>query len=312
MTTWPAGMADWIEERLGPGSSGGAVLLSVSNSRVWRIEDATGRSFIAKHLLDPSSMPVTERTVGRLLRERGSRRARPVLDVRRNTDGTHYVLAEYAEGSPLADVLGTERTVAPWTEQLCELLRDVGAIEVSGFGKLSGALCAPWRTWSSFLLDYSEEQRLKAPVLASAHHYALDTLLAEAAPLLDAAAPRPRLVAADINSRNFVVGPDGLVNVNLPVLWGGDPTAAYGQALIHWADTDGEEVLFHRSGAPRWLLHLYAAFHAYVILAYAERFTPGPLDSVTPWGRTTPLVELLDRHLAAVRLPSSKEKGVCS
>ncbi|HEX6343764.1 hypothetical protein [Umezawaea sp.] len=303
-----AEITTWVAERLGPTST--PVLLSTSNSRVWRVHDANGGGFAVKHLLDGSSQPGAERAVRRYLAERGSRRALPVLALSRNPDGTHLVLAEYVEGPLLAEAFGGPGPVAEWAGQLADLLDDVAGIAVTGFGRLSDDLRAPWPTWSSFLLDYLEEQRRKAPALARARHAALHTVLTAAAPLLDAAAPVPRLVAADVNNRNFVIGADGLVCVNLPVLWGGDPAAAHGQSLLHWAGTGGEAVLARRSGAPRWRLHLYAAFHAYVVLAYAERFSPEPLHAVAPWGRTTPLLDLLDRHLAAVDPPRSSAKDV--
>ncbi|PRY37516.1 phosphotransferase [Umezawaea tangerina] len=308
--TPPTRLTSWVGKRLG--TTADPVLVSTSNSRVWRVRAEDGRRYAVKHLLDGSSQPAAERAVRRILAERGNRRVRPVLDLLRNSDGTHYVLAEYVEGRVLADVLGAAEPVAGWAEQFADLLDEVAAVPVAGFGKLSGDLRAPWPTWSSFLADYLAEQRRKAPGLAISRHTGLEAVLAEAAPLLDALVPTPRLVAADVNNRNFVIGPDGLVNVNLPVLWGGDPTAAYGQSLLHWAGSDGEAVLARRSGAPWWLLHLYAAFHAYVVLAYAERFAPEPLHAVVPWGRTTPLLELFDRHLAAVDLPHASAKDMAS
>ncbi|MEV6823606.1 hypothetical protein [Amycolatopsis sp. NPDC051102] len=304
----PTELAGWISGRLGPVSE--PELISESNSRVWRVRDRRGRPFAVKHLTDRSSRIEAEETVRRLLAERGNRRVGPILARWRNPDGTHYVLTEHRDGRVLGDALGEAGPVAGWAAQLADLLDAVAGIPAAGFGKLSGDLRAPWPTWSSFLLGYAEEQRRKAPALAAARYRAVQAVLTEAAPLLDAAAPSPMLVAADINNRNFVIGSEGLVCVNLPVLWGGDPAIAYGQSLLHWAGTEGEAVLARRAGAPGWLLHFYAAFHAYVILAYAERFAPQPWQEVSPWGRPTPLLDLLDRHLAQVRLPRAAAKGV--
>lgn len=304
----PTELATWISGHLGPVSE--PELISESNSQVWRVRDRRGRRFAVKHLTDRSSRIEAEETVRRLLAARGNRRIRPILARRRNPDGTHYVLTEHLDGRLLADVLDGGGPAAGWAAQLADLLDAVAGIPVTGFGKLSGDLRAPWPTWSSFLLDYAGEQRRKAPALAEARYAPVKAVLTEAAPLLDAAAPSPLLVAADINNRNFVIGSAGLGCVNLPVLWGGDPAIAYGQALLHWTGTDGEAVLAARCGAPGWLLHCYAAFHAYVILAYAERFAPEPWQVVRPWGRPTPLLDLLDRHLAQARLPRAATKDV--
>lgn len=293
MITPPPDLVSWAHEEIGPIQR--ATPLSTSNSRVWRAATSSG-DWILKHLSDLSSTPEVESFVLAQLRERPD--VRPIKAFRSCADGSTYLIAEYVHGRTLDECLAAAKPAAAggWASQLSDLIDAVGRIPVTGFGKVGlgpDGLCADHDSWPGFLENYLESQRVKAPRLAELRHDRLRQALVAGRADLAAAAPLPRLVLADVNLRNFVIGTSGLVCCNIPVLWAGDPAASRGEALLHWAGTAGEAVLTSTSGLP----HFYAAFHAYVILAYVERFSPEPLDRATPWGSDTPLLELLDRHL---------------
>lgn len=293
----PRDLVDWAREEIG--TIGNVELLSTSNSRVWRVWTASG-DWVLKDLRDLSSSPRVEAKVLAELRHRDD--VRQLKAMRSRPDGSTHLIAEYVPGRTLDEVLATAAPtdVRGWAGQLTGLIDAVSRIPVTGFGKVAvGAhgLCADEETWPGFLRSYLEVQRGKAPRVADLRYERLSHALSARHTELAAAAPRPRPVLADVNLRNFLVSEQGLVCGNIPVLWAGDPAAAHGEALLHWSGTAGEAMLTSAAATAPRLLHFYAVFHAYVILAYVERFSAEPLDRATPWGSRTPLLELLDNHL---------------
>jgi aminoglycoside phosphotransferase (APT) family kinase protein len=299
--TVPDVVRDWAEPVIGPISR--SWLLSGSHSRVWRARSASG-DWTVKHLQDRSSDARVEAAVLGSLP--GTVRARRIRALREEPDGSVFVLAPYVPGRTLDEALpGAEADRArDWAEQVCRIVDAVAAVPVQGYGAVrlesdGRTLRAGAPDWFAFLVGYLERQRHKAPRLAALRHGVLLAAMRDLEPRLAAAADRPRLLHADVNLRNFVVDGPVVACVNLPVAWSGDPAAVYGEALVHWSGTAGEAV-FRRAGrAAGRLLDFYAAFHAYVILAYVERFSSEPLDRAAPWGGSTPLLELFDRHAAA-------------
>lgn len=291
----PDDLLAWASDLLGPLHD--FLLVSTSNSRVWSVHAADGRAYALKHLVDTSGTAAAEYAVRRQLAD--CPLLQPLTAVRIDEAGSAFALSEFVTGRTLDEAFPTAGGRAEvWAGQLAGLLDRIARVPVTGFGKLTSGLAGDHTSWSDFLHGYLDEQRRKAPGLAAARHTQLRDLLDEVTSELDRAAPAPGLVAADINNRNFVVDARGITCVNLPVLWGGDPMAMYGQALLHWEGTHGIPVLRARSAVPAWRLHFYAAYHAYVILAYVERFSPVPFGEAAPWGRTTPLLHLFDEHLA--------------
>jgi fructosamine-3-kinase len=292
----PQGIQDWVTAHIGQPAE--ATLLSTSNSTVWRVRAGTAQ-FVVKHLTDRSSTPETEHEVLRALA--GHPRFRRVTAMSRLADGSTAILAGYVPGRLLADALATAAPdeVTAWTGQLRAILAAVNGIPVRGFGPVGAGLTAPDPSWSAFLTRYLDRQRAKAPALSALRGDDLAAHVARVRTALDRAVPEPVLLSADVNNRNFVVGDDGLVCVNMPVCWAGDPACPYGEAVLHWAGTAGADLLAAACGAPAWRLHLYAAYHAYVILAYVERFGDRPLDEAVVWGTEQRVLELFDHHLAA-------------
>jgi len=299
--TVPDALRDWAEPVIGPISR--SWLLSGSHSRVWRARSASG-DWTVKHLQDRSSDARVEAAVLDSLP--GAARARRIRALREEPDGSVFVLAPYVPGRTLDEVLPDAEADAArdLAEQVCRIVDAVTAVPVQGYGKVrlergGKTLRAGDPDWCAFLARYLERQRHKAPRLAALRHGVLLAALRDLEPRLARAADRPRLLHADVNLRNFVVDETTVTCVNLPVAWSGDPAAVYGEALVHWSGTAGEAV-FRRAGrAAGPLLDFYAAFHAYVILAYVERFSPEPLERAAAWGGRTPLLELFDRHVAA-------------
>lgn len=292
-------LRDWAEGVVGPIT--GHTLLSTSNSRVWRATSSSG-DWVLKHLEDTSSAPRVESVVLGQLAGANVRRIRALAE---QPDGSSFVLAEYVPGVPLADLVPRAGEVESheWAKQVRRVIDAVTTLPVMGFGKVrvaenSRRLFGEHESWPSFLFDYLERQRLKAPRLARLrYHRLLSAVRAMESELTEVPA---RLMPADVNLRNYVVDGLAVTCTNIPVVWSGDPIAAYGESVLHWSDTAGEDVFVRAAGESALRrLHLYAAFHAYVILAYVERFSSEPLEEATPWGASTPLLTLFDRHLEA-------------
>jgi hypothetical protein len=290
----PTDLARWVADHAGPVRD--SRLLSTSNSRVWWVRTDTGE-FISKALTDASSTPDVEHIVMRRIPERT--RFAGVSAVSRRSDGRVFVLAPFRDGPTLASAIGTagDDMARLWFEDFTRIAATIATVPVTGFGKVSPDLTGPYDTWPGFLRAYLREQAGKAPRLAELRHSAVAELVEHAADHLAEVVTTPTLVSADVNNNNFVVTERGLVCVNTPVLWAGDPASPFGEAAVHWAGTRAEQALYDASPVPLWRLHFYAAFHGYAVLAYVERFSPQPLDEAPAWGTTTPILQTLDQHL---------------
>lgn len=281
------------------GAARGWRLLSDTNSLVWTVTVGDAQ-WVVKVLTDHTSDAELEHDLlGRL--DEG--RARQIATVEQLEGGQSLVLMPYLEGVVLADHLAAvppdEALARRWAADLTALVGAVASLplEGAGFGRRRYGAAPSHGRWSDFLAAYLEEQRHKGPRTAAIGYERLRDLLQTLAPRLDAACPRPSVVPADLNARNLLVTSQGrLVLLNMPVVWQGDPWAALGELLLH---TDGTSIAEALAAAhhPEWLLHFYAAYHAFVICAYVERFSTEPFDRVPPWGRSRPLAELFREHL---------------
>jgi hypothetical protein len=275
------------------------VALSRSNSRVWRAT-CGGTDFVVKLLTDSSSDVIVERA---LLDElSGMPCVRPILAVQPLGDA-FVVLSQYIDGTTLDEILASGAYDAAdalrWACDLELLQEAVATRPVRGFGRCDSAFTAPAESWSEFLREYLEEQRSKAPQTAAWAYARMSSLLTRVQHRIDEEVGQPRAILADINNRNFCVRASDrrLVLLNAPVVWCADPAHPYGESMIHHDETALGAAFLKRAAFPRWRLHLYASMNAYIILAYAERFSSVPLSRVAPWGRTRPLRELFDQHM---------------
>lgn len=278
--------------------------LAGDNSAVWRVQTAHG-DFVVKHLTDPTSDLAGETWLGQRVAHTSFRAVEDAVVL---PDETRAVLARYVEGERFDDVLlredATPEEQRRWADQMHELFAAIARVPVSGFGAPATPGRATAERWSAFLAAYLERQRHKAPRLAGIRYAALAAALARITAALDATVTSPVLVPADVNLRNFLVtGSRSLVVINVPLLWHGDPAEPYGDALIH---VDGRQIadrLREHADAEPWRLSFYAAFAAYCVLAYVERFADEPLDKARPWGGRRPLLDILDEHLEVLAAP---------
>ncbi|NUP41197.1 MAG: hypothetical protein HOY76_30295 [Streptomyces sp.] len=282
------------------GRTGEWRLASSTNSRVWRVTTGSGAMSV-KLLTDASSDVHVER---RLLRELGPGNARPILEVADMGEGEQLVVAPYLDGELVADRLQREAVPDGLGRELAGQYRTILA-EVSrlplrspGYGRFGSGHQAEHERWSDALGAYLEEQRRKGPRTSALRHPALADALRRLADRLDAECGPPRVIPTDVNSRNFLIAEPGrkLVALNFPVIWQGDPAMPFGILQLHLDDTPMAAALAEGTW-PRWRIHFYAAYHAFVICVYVERFTRVPLEEATPWGRRRPLLGLFDTHL---------------
>jgi protein-tyrosine phosphatase len=297
----PAEIRRGAEKVLGPAE--GWSLTSATNSRVWRVS-ARGGEFVVKHLTDVSSDARVERDV---LAAVGPRRARQIIEVASLDDGGHLVVAPYLYGELMADRLKTAPVEAALGRDLAGQYRDILAsvsalpLRAPGFGRLGSGHRAGHEKWSDALRAYLDEQHRKGPKTSALRHTELAKTLDRLASRLDAECGPPRVIPTDVNSRNFLLTDEGtrLVALNFPVVWQGDPVMPFGALQLHLDQTPIAAALA-AGGVPPWRMHFYAAYHAFVICVYVERFEAVRLESASVWGRERPLLDLLDEHLRAL------------
>jgi hypothetical protein len=102
-----------------------------------------------------------------------------------------------------------------------------------------------------------------------------------------------------MNLRNFLITqPDrNLKMIHLPNFWQADPAIPYSEAMVHLDQSVLLSALLDKIGYPKWRLYFYAAYSAYVILVYVERFGNTTLNEALPWGGKRPLMQILDEYL---------------
>ncbi|MCB8954665.1 MAG: phosphotransferase [Ardenticatenales bacterium] len=278
-------------------------LLSRSNSLLWQVETESGR-FVIKHLADRSSDPLMEQRIGEWLTP--DPLFRPIRWVESCADGTFVVISDFIPGVSLDQVLETNAYTPAeairWGGQMHEMFVRLGELPAQSFGQPDINGTGEAASWGAFWDSYLMRQRQKAPQLAALRFDALYNAFKRIQRRLDHEIAQPRLIPADVNSRNFLVTDPrrNLVFVNVPLVWHGDAAHPYGESLVHLDQTPLLETLLSLAAYPAWRLHLYAALNAYVILAYVERFGGQPVHLATPWGRKRPLLNLLDWHLEQV------------
>lgn len=294
----PPDIREAAEQVLGPTADWR--LTSSDHSQVWRVR-ADGHAWAVKLLTDRSSDADVERW---LLAQLTARHARPIRDIVALPDGNHLVLAPYLDGDLVADRLRRGPVAADEAVRLAgqyrhilDQIADLPPPE-PGYGRLGSGHRAGHPQWTDALRAYLAEQCAKGPAAAALCHPRLAAALDRAATRLNTECGSPRLIATDVNARNFLITAiDGdLVALNLPVVWQGDPAMPYGILQLHLDDTAIAAVLADGPW-PRWRIHFYAAYHAFVICVYVERLASVPLQQATPWGRHRPLLDLFTHHL---------------
>lgn len=276
-------------------------LVSRSNNAVWRVV-AGGAVLAVKEVRDATADPVAEWDL--LTRIGAHPRFRPILMVQPGAGCNPPVaVSPYLDGESLDAVLQTRPTDqvpgALWADQLAESFAALGDLHVQGFGRPRAGRGDMFAAWPDFLCWYLDRQGRKAPRIASLRFELLRSVVAGLDDRLRREVRHPTLVSGDVNLRNFLVDTKGnLVCLHTPILWHADPAVPFGEAGVHLDHTTIGNVIWEHCGLPKYRLHLYAAFSAYVILAYVERFSPEPLEVAKTWGGTRPLLEILDEHLA--------------
>jgi hypothetical protein len=298
MPELPPAIADVVGSLIG--SVEDAVIISESNSRVYCVSTDAG-TFVVKWILDPTVDALAEK---RVLDFIGSIHLfRPLFYAVALQHIGQVAIAPFIRGRALSDVLEarafSDADARQWACDLQQMWDAVGRMPATGFGR-------PWSPyplfdrWTDFLDWYLRRQRAKAPLLAKRYFSRLFGAFERIRTNLDSAVKRPTLTVADVNVRNFLVRePDrSLVALHSPIFWYGDPAVTYAEASVHLDGTAIWESLLQRAPIfPGWRLDWYAAFAAYVILAFAERFDPTPIDQVIAWGGRRTLVTILDERL---------------
>lgn len=280
-------------------------LLSHTNSVVCLVTTEAGR-YVVKEIFDPTIDAFLEKEILHAIS--ADEFFRPILYVQKiEMNRSCLVIAPYIEGTSLDSLTSSgqfsSKHARVWANDIHTILQLVQLVPVSGFGRPRLGKEFEYSTWTDFLERYLQQQCKKAPFLASIRFEHIWSTFNRLRLRLDKHTPLPKLINADVNARNFLVVPpnDHLRLIHMPVLWHGDPAASYGEAVIHFHDTAIAKELMSLCRFPAWRIHFYAAFSAYVILAYVERFGPYPLETALPWGGHRPLLDLLDEHLRELK-----------
>jgi hypothetical protein len=275
-------------------------LASSTNSQVWRVQAESGAMSV-KLLTDTSSDAWVER---RLFAELGTRHTRPILEIVDLGEGAQLVIAPFLDGELVADRLQRAPVPADLGRALADQYQEVLAsisrlpLRASGYGRVGSGHAGRNARWSHALKAYLEEQRMKGPRTSALRHAVLSAALERISDRLDTECGQPRVIPTDVNARNFLITDPGrmLVALSFPVIWQGDPAMPFGALQLHLDDTPIAAALAVGPW-PQWRVHFYAAYHAFVICVYVERFAQISLDEATPWGRSRPLLDLFDIHL---------------
>lgn len=284
------------------GKIGEVQVLSQTNNQVFKTITKRG-AFILKVVSDPTVDVLLERDL--LLRLGRNDLFRSMLQVSPLSDAPGFlVVAPFYEGKSLDAVLElgdvTQAEAERWARTMHEMFAVIATVPVTFFGRPRVNTPPTFSRWTAFLQWYLLRQKKKAPHLASMRYERLASAFRRIAPILDDATQRPTLVPADVNLRNFLVRSSErqLVMIHLPILWHGDTAVPYGESAIHLDRTIIGKELLELGAFSSSRIDWYAAFSAYVVLAFAERFHPSPLAEVRAWGGHRPLLEILDERLA--------------
>lgn len=299
MNTWVLSFAKKvIEERYGKPTS--VTLLSNNNNLIWKVMFDV-ETFVVKEVLDETVDVKSEQALYMMT---GSNPLfRPILDVFENDENNRKtVIYPFIEGVSLDKILQSEsyslEEAQHWSSQMIqsfEILRDV-YVDGWGKGKSNDNECHD--TWFSFLFSYLEEQKLKGPKIAVLRYDALISTINKYKKNIEKAVTRPSLVCGDVNARNYLITPArNLICIHTPMMWRSDPAVPYGDALVHLDSSLFGDCFYKLADYPNYRMWLYAAFSAYVILAYVERFSSEPLEKALPWGGKRSLLDILDYYL---------------
>lgn len=296
----PAHVARWVAAVAGAPASY-VEHLSDRNSQVWRVK-AAGEELVVKQLTDRTSDPSVERAVLERLPSGTSKR---VLAVEEVSADEMLVLTTYVRATPLASWLPgaspQERQVV-W-RQIGTLCAQIAASPVRGAGRVDvgpdGVLHGRHLTWGEFLTDYLARQERKAPETAACYSERLRGALGSVLEPGAAAAEPLCLMSADLNNHNLALGEAGqVVLLNVPLAWAGDPRCALGELTVHWFGT--AQAAQALDGPDGTMVSTYAAFHAFVILAYVESRTDEDTNSALIWGTEHRVVDVLAHTLDRV------------
>lgn len=287
-----------IEERYGKPNS--VELLSNSNNPVWKVA-FNSDVFVVKEIVDQTLDVISERDLLRYIGN--SPLFRPIFDVIANREnGRKIVIYPFIEGVSLDVVLRKDKyslnQANHWSSQMIQSFEILKNIKVHRWGRglYSNNKC--YDSWLSFFFSYLKEQRLKGPQIAELRYDDLINVINKYKKSIEKEVKQPSLVCGDVNARNYLISADGnLICIHTPMVWRSDPAVPYGDALVHLDRSLFGDCFNKLSNYPCYRMWLYAAFSAYVILVYIERYSNEPLAKALPWGRGRPLLEILDFYL---------------
>lgn len=280
-------------------------LISQTHHRVYLVETESGRHAV-KEILDPTESPFIEKAV--IERLPPNDLFCPISHVQRlKVSEGSLTIRPYIDGSSLDSVIRkgaySHEQAKAWAGDLHRMFQHLLTIPAEGFGRPTLAGSPRFASWSDYMDAYLNQQRDKASRMAAMRFKPLRECFESLRNKLDEETPVPRVINADPNARNYlVVSPSNrLRQIHMPNIQHGDPAAPYGDAMIHYHGTPILDELLKLSAFPSWRLHFYAAFAAYAILVFCERFNSSPLEEAVPWGVDRPLLELLDENLEALQ-----------
>ena len=208
----------------------------------------------------------------------------------------------YIEGVSLDKILHegsyTLAEATQWSEQLIESFEIVRSIPVIDWGKGIDSESENYSEWYDFLFSYLKEQEKKGPRIADLRYERLVDTINKYQNNIKKEVNSSALVCADVNARNYLITQKReLICIHTPMMWRADPAVPFGDALVHLDNSLFGKCFKNMTRYPAYRTYLYAAFSAYVILAYVERFSTEPLEKALPWGGNRPLLDILDHYL---------------
>lgn len=302
MTKWESSAAKRVFVKTF-GQCEDVMFLSGTNNPVWRVK-CSSNEYVVKEIRDKSVDIVSEQTFLSQLND--TERFRQILTCCHDEDeGIYVAVYPYINGESFDKVVNDDNysqfQAKLWADQIETTFNCIRSQSVERFGKRDSNKNPQYNRWMDFVYDYLENQKSKGPIMATYKYDELLDVFKKYEDRIDGEVLRPSLVCGDCNLRNYIVDNKGnLICIHTPMLWHADPALPYGDLMVHLDQTNILTYLINPLNYPEYRLHLYAAFSAYAILVFTERFSKLDLKDAKPWGRKRSLIEIFNEHISCL------------
>lgn len=224
---------------------------------------------------------------------------------RLHASGDGYLITDWVEGEPLADLIGSDTCPhVAVAEQLQRYFDTCRAVDVVGFGEPDRRLRGSSESWSAHLTQHLGELEFRVSRLAPSPRGSLARALSTLRAHWDLVERRsldlqPALMPVDLNMTNLLFG-SRLVALDLKTFWLADPLFALGEWAAHTYGTPLYTAVLAgwQGGLTRedlLLVRLYALVAIRDIQVFLAEQNED-FEDVAPWGNVITFARLSRQH----------------